>query len=145
MFFMIAPQQPIGTEYFRVGNYYLGKDKTVNQFIGWLWEISECRLVIDNDEIPEKMLSRKEIQAIYKRAKRAKTVVEQRYYLNKQGVALLHDVFGRLGEFRFEIYKDDGEPSIKQLCLDIKDIGENLCLSFDVTWIVTHQHNFHNN
>lgn len=137
MFFTITPFADINKQSFRISNHYLSKDDK-NNFTSWAWEVSYSKILIDGEFLDES-LPKHELRKIYHKIQRRKILTTENRYLNKEGEILLHDIFVKLGSFKFSVYQDDKEPSKKLQFIDINNIKENLLLSFDVTLVVANK------
>lgn len=140
MLFVITPLADIGKHSFRVANHYLGKDKKDNSLISWAWEISDAKMWVDGECIDQSMPKGK-LRKIHQSIHRGKVSYVEHRYLNEAGVALLLDVFDKLGVFKFAIHKDDELPSPNLQSLDISDIKSGLLLSCDATLLVSDKDN----
>lgn len=136
MFFTVVPFLDIGKNSFRISDHYLGKDKQKNSLISWAWKIAYHKTIM-NGEFLDDSLPKNELRKIYNKVQRGKIQVIENWYLNKEGKLLLHNIFDRLGCFKFSIYEDDKEPATTIQFIDINNIKELLLLSFDVTLLVS--------
>lgn len=135
MFFEIQPFESMEKHSFRLANHYLSKDVKNNSLTGWAWELSDCQTIIDGEVLNDN-LPKKQLKDIYKDIQRGKIIAKYQRCLNQDGELFLHDVFDKVGSFKFSIYEEDSSPSDVTKKISIDELKAGWIIDTDCTFLV---------
>lgn len=106
--------------------------------MGWAWELSDCHTVIDGKTLDDN-LPKKQLKKIYIDIQVGKTTAKYQRCLNKNGELFLHDVFDKVGGFKFSIYKEDYGSSDFIKKINIRDLKAGLIINTDIKFLVVNK------
>lgn len=135
MFFEIQPFESMEKHSFRLANHYLSKDVKNNSLTGWAWELSDCQTIIDG-ELLNDSLPKKQLKDIYKDIQRGKIIARYQRCLNKDGELFLHDVFDKVGSFKFSIYEENSSPPDFTKKISIEDLRVGWVIDTGIQFLV---------
>lgn len=135
MFFEIQPFESMEKHSFRLANHYLSKDVKNNSLTGWAWELSDCQTIIDG-ELLNDSLPKKQLKDIYKDIQRGKIIAKYQRCLNQDGELFLHDVFDKVGSFKFSIYEENSSPPDFTKKISIEDLRAGWVIDAGIKFLV---------